>query len=154
VDNPRISRVYAWGVVKSSNIHAIIFVSNSVQLAEQFQPELVLVSAGQDPSAFDPMGRMMVADAGFKQFTVIVKAIAERHCKGKLVVCHEGGYSAAYVPFCTLRVIEELCGKNSKVVEDPFQLGVEALPTEVLEQHQRDVVARVKKIHADHWKFA
>jgi acetoin utilization deacetylase AcuC-like enzyme len=124
-----------------------------VPIAEQFQPELVIVSAGQDPSAFDPMGRMMVTAEGFRAFTAIVKNIAERFCDGKLVVCHEGGYSAAYVPFCTLRVIEELSEKKSKVTEDPFQLGIESLPTDVLTTDQKEAVDRAKKIQADYWKL-
>lgn len=81
-----------------------------VPIADQFRPELVLISAGQDASVFDPLAQMMVTADGFGKLASIVKGIAERHCNGRLVACHEGGYSAPYVPFCTLRVIEALRG--------------------------------------------
>jgi acetoin utilization deacetylase AcuC-like enzyme len=125
-----------------------------VPIAEQFQPELILIAAGQDPSAFDPLARMMVTAAGFQKMTAVVKDLASRLCDGRLVVCHEGGYSAAYVPICTLRIIEELSGQESPVTEDPFQLGIAALPTHVLLDHQREAVNWVKKIHQDYWNFS
>ncbi len=103
-----------------------------VPVANQFQPELILVSAGQDPSVFDPLAQMMVTADGLHKIATVVKQIAEQHCHGRMVVCHEGGYSSAYVPFCTLRVIEAISGLQSVVVEDPFQLGVESLPSNIL----------------------
>jgi acetoin utilization deacetylase AcuC-like enzyme len=122
-------------------------------VADQFKPELVLVSAGQDPSVFDPLAQMMVTADGFGNIATVVKNIAERHCDGRMVVCHEGGYSSAYVPFCTLRVIEAISGLQSKVVEDPFQFAVEALPSNVLAEHQKDAVLQAIKVQADFWKF-
>ncbi|MXQ55923.1 class II histone deacetylase [Shimazuella alba] len=122
--------------------------------AEQFQPDLVLVSAGQDPSVFDPLAQMMVTAEGFRQIATKVKQIADKHCSGKMVLCHEGGYSSAYVPFCTLRVIEAISGLQSKVLEDPFQLGIESLPTNILLDHQKAVVTQVKQFHRDFWYFA
>jgi acetoin utilization deacetylase AcuC-like enzyme len=122
--------------------------------ADQFQPDLVIVSAGQDPSVFDPLAQMMVTADGFYQIASKVKQIADKHCSGKMVVCHEGGYSSAYVPFCTLRVIEAISELQSKVTEDPFQLGVESLPTNVLLEHQKAVVEHVKQLHREYWTFS
>ncbi|SHF43957.1 Acetoin utilization deacetylase AcuC [Seinonella peptonophila] len=139
------------GTGNAGYLHALNHVA--VPIAEQFQPELILIAAGQDPSAFDPLARMMVTAEGFRKMTALVKQMAEQLCQGRLVVCHEGGYSAAYVPVCTMRVIEELSGQKSQMVEDPFQLGIEALPTEVLLAHQEEAVKRVQQIHADYWKF-
>ena len=51
-----------------------------------------------------------------------IKRLAEKHCNGRLVACHEGGYSTAYVPFCTLRILEAFSGKASGI-DDPFDLG-------------------------------
>jgi hypothetical protein len=44
-----------------------------------------------------------------------LKAAAGRHCGGRLVALHEGGYSDVYVPFCGLAAIEEMAGVRSKV---------------------------------------
>ena len=121
-------------------------------VADQFKPELVLVSAGQDPSVFDPLARMMVTSDGFYEIATRIKRIAERHCQGRLVACHEGGYSAAYVPFCTLRVIEALSGIESGV-EDPFLIATHGMPVNVLQDNQKEAVERVINIQSKFWKF-
>lgn len=50
-----------------------------------------------------------------------MKAAAARHCGGKLLFFHEGGYSAYYVPFCGLAVVEELAGVITKVVDPELE---------------------------------
>lgn len=87
-------------------------------IGRQFRPELVLVSAGQDPNLEDLLGRMMVTMDGFRAMATIMKEIAAESCGGRLVILQEGGYSAAYVPFCTLAIVEALLGRRS-AVEDP-----------------------------------
>jgi len=86
-----------------------------IPILDKFRPDLILVSAGQDPSAYDPLGRMLVTSEGFRNLTRQIKRSAETLCDGKLVVCHEGGYSTSYVPFCTVAVIEELSGQRGTV---------------------------------------
>lgn len=50
-----------------------------------------------------------------------MKAAAAKHCGGKLLFFHEGGYSAYYVPFCGLAVVEELAGVDTKVVDPELE---------------------------------
>lgn len=56
-----------------------------------------------------------------RYFTSVLKAAAAKHCGGKLLFYHEGGYSAYYVPFCGLAVIEELSGVTTKVVDPELE---------------------------------
>jgi acetoin utilization deacetylase AcuC-like enzyme len=116
----------------------------------QFGPELIFVSAGQDASLFDPLGRMMVTAEGFYQMAQEMLALADECCHGRLVACHEGGYSAAYVPFCTLRVIEALAGIRS-AVEDPFAPTFQHLPTQVITHDQRLHLQMAKEQHVKRW---
>jgi acetoin utilization deacetylase AcuC-like enzyme len=58
-----------------------------------FRPDFVLISAGFDAHADDPLGSMEVTAAGFAELTRIVKAIADRCCQGRLVSVLEGGYN-------------------------------------------------------------
>ncbi|WP_174614461.1 class II histone deacetylase [Virgibacillus ihumii] len=118
-------------------------------IIDQFEPELIMVSAGQDPSRFDPLGRMLMTSDGFYQLAMKVKALAEKHCEGRLVACHEGGYSTAYVPFCTIRILEALSGKQSGV-DDPFDQGYHEGP---LYQNQIDAVEKVKEIQGKYWRL-
>ncbi|MFO8014408.1 MAG: histone deacetylase [Phycisphaerae bacterium] len=60
--------------------------------AEAFRPDFVLISAGFDAHEDDPLGRMKVTAGGFADLTRLVRAIAERHCRGRLVSVLEGGY--------------------------------------------------------------
>ncbi|MFD2130024.1 class II histone deacetylase [Pseudogracilibacillus auburnensis] len=125
------------------------FTSIIRPIVEEFKPELIIVSAGQDPSAFDPLGRMLVSANGFGKMTKVIKDLANKYCEGKLVMCHEGGYSNAYVPFCTLRIIEELCEKTTDV-EDPFSAGSNGYPDKVY-SNQREAIDSVIEIQSKYW---
>lgn len=118
-------------------------------IVNQYQPELILISAGQDPSRFDPLGRMLVTAKGFYDMAARVKALAEKHCSGRLVACHEGGYSTAYVPFCTLRVLEALTGKSSGIA-DPFDQGYHEGP---IYANQVEAINKVLEIQKNYWEL-
>jgi len=120
-------------------------------IVDQFKPELIIVSAGQDPNFFDPLARMMVTADGFGRFANFMKNLAEKHCDGRLVLCHEGGYSAAYVPFCSLAIVEAISGIKTDV-EDPFMEGF-GCPVETLFPHEEDAVQAVIKQQSKYWKF-
>ncbi len=100
-----------------------------------FEPELILVASGFDAGAFDPLARMQMTSEGFRRLTRMVAAVADEACGGRLVLCHEGGYSAAYVPFCGLAVLEELSGVRTEV-DDPFLEICEAQAGQDLQPHQ------------------
>jgi acetoin utilization deacetylase AcuC-like enzyme len=60
---------------------------------EKFKPRLVLFSAGFDAHAEDEMAMLRFTDADYAWVTAEVKAIAERHAKGRMVSVLEGGYA-------------------------------------------------------------
>jgi acetoin utilization deacetylase AcuC-like enzyme len=60
---------------------------------EAFKPELVLFSAGFDAHAEDDMAMLRFTDADYGWVTRQVKAVAERHAKGRMVSMLEGGYA-------------------------------------------------------------
>jgi acetoin utilization deacetylase AcuC-like enzyme len=59
---------------------------------EAFAPELVLVSAGFDAHAADPLAQLEVETEDFVWLTGELMAIAARHARGRLVSVLEGGY--------------------------------------------------------------
>ena len=93
---------------------------------ERFGPDLLLISAGQDPAASDPLGRMSVTTEGFRALTERALAIAGRLCDGRLVVVLEGGYSLEHLPFCNLAIAEALAGLDPTFAADPLELDVPA----------------------------
>ena len=62
-------------------------------IALEFTPDVVLVSAGQDPHKDDPLGGMRLTAAGFGAMAATVKEIARECCQGRLAATLEGGYS-------------------------------------------------------------
>ena len=62
-----------------------------------FKPQLILVSCGFDASFLDPLGRMLLTSNGFRELTRRLRVCAEELCSGRLVMCHEGGYSEVCV---------------------------------------------------------
>jgi acetoin utilization deacetylase AcuC-like enzyme len=59
---------------------------------EAYQPELILVSAGFDAHAADPLGSMVVTEEGFAGMTQRVLDWADRFAGGRVVAVLEGGY--------------------------------------------------------------
>lgn len=63
------------------------------QAIDVFRPELVLVSAGFDAHAEDPLSATLVSDDGYRKMTEVVIDWAARHSGGRLVSLLEGGYN-------------------------------------------------------------
>jgi acetoin utilization deacetylase AcuC-like enzyme len=107
-------------------------------ILDSFEPQLLLVSAGQDPSASDPLGRMSVTTEGFRALTRRVKDAAAKLCDGRLVVLLEGGYSLEHTPFCNLAIVEEIAGLAPSFEKDPMEMDV---PTGLVDRDKQAVDA-------------
>jgi acetoin utilization deacetylase AcuC-like enzyme len=59
---------------------------------EQFAPELILVSAGFDAHAGDPLANLNLLEQDYAWVTEQLCAVAARHAGGRLVSTLEGGY--------------------------------------------------------------
>ena len=64
-----------------------------VPALDAFKPDLLLISAGFDSRAGDPLGRFLLTDDDFRQLTNLMTDAAARHCQNRLVSVLEGGYS-------------------------------------------------------------
>ena len=85
-----------------------------------FAPEFVLVSAGQDAAATDPLGRMSASAELFRTMTARVLGLAAEVCDGRVVLVQEGGYSVDHAPWCLLAIVEALLGVEPSLPEDPI----------------------------------
>jgi acetoin utilization deacetylase AcuC-like enzyme len=81
-----------------------------IPAADAFAPEAVLVSAGFDGRAGDPLGGLRLSDDDFSQLTVLVARIAERHAAGRLVSCLEGGYDPRGLALASAAHVQALMG--------------------------------------------
>ncbi len=59
---------------------------------ETFSPDLILVSAGFDAHARDPLGSLQLTEEDFAWATVRLMEVADSMCSGRVVSVLEGGY--------------------------------------------------------------
>ena len=69
------------------------FVRASRRLADRIRPELVLISAGFDAHAEDPVGDLGLEIEDFEILTKEIVSVAETHAQGRIVSVLEGGYN-------------------------------------------------------------
>jgi len=79
-------------------------------IAEQYAPELVLISAGFDPHRRDPLGGMEVSEQGFAALARSLVDVAERSAGGRCVAVLEGGYDLQELRDSTHAVLDVLRG--------------------------------------------
>ncbi|MCL1990123.1 MAG: class II histone deacetylase [Defluviitaleaceae bacterium] len=115
-----------------------------VPAVEKFEPELIIVSAGQDASIFDPLARMMLSADGYRQLAKMTKKLADQYAQGRLICLHEGGYCPVYVPFCSHAIVEALSGITTDV-KDPFIYAMAGTAYDVLLLHQKERVDEIKQ---------
>jgi acetoin utilization deacetylase AcuC-like enzyme len=60
---------------------------------EEFRPQMVFISAGFDGHREDDLGQLGLVEADFEWMTQRVVQVAERHARGRVVSCLEGGYA-------------------------------------------------------------
>ena len=68
---------------------------------EQFDPELVIVSAGFDAHKADPLAELYLETADFAWITDRLIDVADRYADGRLVSVLEGGYDLAALAAAT-----------------------------------------------------
>ncbi len=99
-------------------------------VARHFAPDLIIVSAGQDASVLDPLGRMCLTVGVYRELTRLMMDVAAETCDGRLVVTQEGGYAPQYAPYCSASIAEALIGPTAGVtpIPDPYEPRAEQMP--------------------------
>jgi acetoin utilization deacetylase AcuC-like enzyme len=105
----------------------------------RFRPNFILVACGLDASMNEPLGRMNLTSECFALMTERVKRAAAGLCDERLVLCHEGGYSSAYVPYCGLAVVECLAGVRTEAV-DPWISDARRVRELPLRAHEAEAI--------------
>jgi acetoin utilization deacetylase AcuC-like enzyme len=73
--------------------YGAVFHDLFLPAGEAFRPDIVIVSAGFDAHARDPLADMLVTERGFAAMCTSLAELALRQCGGKLVLLLEGGYN-------------------------------------------------------------
>lgn len=105
-------------------------------IAQDFDPDMVIVSAGFDAAEGDMLGLCHVSPAGYAHMTHALMSLAG----GKLAVCLEGGYNLRSIAVSALAVTRTLMG------EPPDRLAsIEPTPSGV------DTVQLVRRTQSKFW---
>ena len=121
-------------------------------IADAFEPQLVLVSAGQDASTADPLGRMCVTTEGYRRMTQAMVDIAETHAGGRLAILQEGGYSESYAPYCTLAIVETLAEQRTGIAEPLTAERLLARPeTTTVGPSAETAIAQIRDVYRTYW---
>ncbi|CAG7823877.1 unnamed protein product, partial [Allacma fusca] len=82
------------------------FTKIVLPIAYQFNPELVLVSAGFDAAKGDPLGGCKVSPEGYAHMTHLLSSLAN----GKIVLALEGGYNLTSIAYSMVLCTKALLG--------------------------------------------
>ena len=88
------------------------FDSEIEDMAANFTPDLIIISAGFDSHEGDPLGQLLLSDADFVKMTRVVKQWADEACAGRVVSCMEGGYNLDTLGETVRAHVEELGNEN------------------------------------------
>lgn len=123
--DPRANRVAADGALvnvplAASGIATEAFVAIWTQalrtLAARTRPGLLVISAGYDFVAGDPVGDLGVETSAARQIGRIAREIADEYCAGRAVFVLEGGYDPATLAGC---VADTILGYEEGALVDP-----------------------------------
>ena len=108
-------------------------------IAEQFEPEFVLISAGFDAHVRDPLGGLNVSEAGFDYMTRSLLGVAKRHAGGRCAAILEGGYDLTAICNSSATVLDQLRAGGGPVNPAPASRA-----TPLLE--------RIRRVQRNYWK--
>jgi acetoin utilization deacetylase AcuC-like enzyme len=77
----------------------------------QFAPQFVMISAGFDAHAKDPLAQMNLTRSGYREMTRLVLDLAQESAGGRLITALEGGYNLEVLKECVedhLRILLDL----------------------------------------------
>ena len=86
------------------------------QAADACRPDLLIISAGFDAHAADPVGSLGLETEDFQQLTQLVMQVAATHCDGRLVSVLEGGYNINKLPECVELHLKTLLEENTPLL--------------------------------------
>lgn len=124
-------------------------------IIDEFNPQFIAVSAGQDNHFTDPITSLALTAKGYAEMMRRAVKMAEKHCNGRLVAVLEGGYSVeGALPYTNLGIIAAMAGLDISHIRES-----ESYLTELLRRKRdsalvklRSNIDEVKRIHSKYWK--
>jgi len=77
---------------------------------EEFRPQMLFISAGFDAHREDDLGQLGLVEADYEWMTRRIMEVADRHARGRIVACLEGGYNLSALGRSVVAHIRVLAG--------------------------------------------
>ncbi len=125
--------------------YRVVFEEVVVPLLQEAAPSLVLISAGYDASAGDPLGRMRLTARGFWVLADLIRQT--RPDRGGVVAVLEGGYDLDALGRGVRATLEALAGQPPRIAGPDRELD------EVPYAAIRSRVRQVRSVVRHHWNI-
>jgi acetoin utilization deacetylase AcuC-like enzyme len=89
----------------TDDVYLRAYESTVIPALEEYRPEVLLVSAGFDAHARDPLGGMRVSTEGYRQIVEMLAHGASQWCDGRSAWVTEGGYHLGVLEECLADMI-------------------------------------------------
>ena len=106
-------------------------------IVDQFAPQAILVSAGQDIHVDDPLGNMRVTEVGFADLALRCVRLAAQ-CGGKLAFVLEGGYDREATAGAVEAILRAVADEGAPAVMGGTDKGAAA-------------IARAREVQSQYW---
>lgn len=120
-------------------IYRAAFERIILPVLEEYKPELILVSAGFDASARDPLAEMTLSADAFGWMARALRVAADRDAQGRIALVLEGGYDLVALESGLLAATRGM---------------VEGTAVEIARDPDSDDVARASDVARDTWRTA
>lgn len=121
-------------------VYASVFAQLVSPIVRQYEPDLVLVSAGYDAHERDPLAGMALSDAGFGAMTQLLLAALPERGRGRVAFVLEGGYDELGLEGAVRETVAALV--NAAPAESRL---VQSAPAPGLDE--------LRRVHGERWRF-
>lgn len=140
----------------SDKVYQYLLEEIIIPLAEEFMPDAIAISAGQDNHFSDPLTGLALTAQGYARIMQEMCIVADSICFGRLIAVLEGGYSVeGGLPYTNLGVIAAMAGQDISGIREPY-IYQEMLQKRISHDafsKSIKMVSDLKKKLADHWYF-
>jgi len=92
----------------TDSLYRLAFAERIIPALERFAPEAILISAGFDAHAEDPLAEVQLSTDAFTWMTQQLLEVADRHAEGRVISLLEGGYNLSRLGECVATHLNEL----------------------------------------------
>ena len=123
-------------------LYSLQFASGIIN---QYQPEIILVSAGFDALEGDPVGVFNLDTDAFFGAGYLLNELAKDHCNGRISCTLEGGYKKDQLKEVSKKFLKGLVGYKPTIIDRLAEYDAT--------DYTKSILKQVRKAHKEYWKF-